>query len=87
MTCLLETFLNSSIQTNDGRISIDGYNLIWADHLSVSKRGGVSIYYKEHIPMIKQDEICSKSEKCFLNCAYRSPSQNQDESEDFCKQF
>ena len=37
--------------------------------------------------MTKQDEICSKSEKCFLNCAYRSPSQNQDESEDFCKQF
>ena len=26
--CLSETFLNSSIQTNDDRISIDGYNLI-----------------------------------------------------------
>ena len=26
--CLSETFLNSSIETNDDRISIDGYNLI-----------------------------------------------------------
>ena len=26
--CLSETFLNSSVQTNDDRISIDGYNLI-----------------------------------------------------------
>ena len=42
--CLSETFLNSSIQTNDDRISIDGYNLIRADHPSDSKRGGVFIY-------------------------------------------
>ena len=41
---LSETFLNSSIQTNDDRISIDGYNLIRADHPSDSKRGGVCIY-------------------------------------------
>ena len=42
--CLSETFLNSSIQTNDDRISIDGYNLIRADHPSDSKREGVCIY-------------------------------------------
>ena len=57
--CLSETFLNSSIQTNDDRISIDGYNLIRADHPSDSKRGGVCIYYKEHIPPIKRDGICT----------------------------
>ena len=51
--CLSETFLNSSIQTTDDRISIDGYNLIRADHPSDSKRGGDCIYYKEHIPLIK----------------------------------
>ena len=57
--CLLETFLLSSIETNDDRISIDGYNLIRADHPSDSKRGGVCIYYKEHIPLIKRDDICT----------------------------
>ena len=68
-------FLNS-IQTNDDRISIDGYNLIRADHPSGSKRGGVCVYYKEHISLIKVDDICtldnylvteirSQSEKCF----------------------
>ena len=55
----METFLNSSIETNDDRISIDGYNLIRADHPSDSKRGGVCIYYKEHIPLIKRDDICT----------------------------
>ena len=44
--CLSETFLNSSIQTNDDRISIDGYNLIQADHTCDSKRRGVCIYTK-----------------------------------------
>ena len=44
--CLSETFLNSSIETNDSRISIDGYNLIRAAHPSDSKRGGGHIHYK-----------------------------------------
>ena len=81
----METFLNSSIETNDDRISMDGYNLIRADHPNDSKRGGVCIYYKEHIPLIKRDdtcnlddclvtEICSQGEKCFLTCIYCSPN-------------
>ena len=32
ITCLSETFLNSSTESNDDRISIDGYNLIRSDH-------------------------------------------------------
>ena len=51
--CLSEVFLNSSIESNDDRISIHGCNLIRLDHPSDSKRGGVRIYYKEHIPLIK----------------------------------
>ena len=57
--CLSETFLNSSIETNDDRISIDGHNLIRADHPSNSKRGGVCIFFQEHIPLIKRDDICT----------------------------
>lgn len=50
--CLSETFLNSSISSDDNRISIDGYNLRRSDHPSDSKKGGVCIYHKEHIPLI-----------------------------------
>ena len=96
--CLSETFLNSSIETNDDRISIDEYNLIRADHPSDSKRGGVCIYYKEHIPLIKRDDICtldnclvteirSPGEKCFSTCICRSPSQSHDVFDDFCTKF
>ena len=96
--CLLETFLLASIETNDDRISIDGYNLIRADHPSDSKRGGVCIYYKEHIPLIKRDDICtldnclvteirSQGEKCFLTCIYCSPSQSRDDFDNFCTKF
>ena len=95
---LSETFLNSSIDSSNTRISIDGYNLIRSDHPSDLKRGGVCIYYKELIPLIKQDdictlgnclvtEICSQSEKCFLTCIYCSPSQNNEEFENFCGNF
>ena len=92
---LSETFLNSSIQSDDNKIKIDGYNLIRSDHPSDSKRGGVCIYYKEHISLIKRDDLCtldnclvteirSQNEKCFFSCIYRSPSQNRDEFENFC---
>ena len=56
------------------------------------------IYYKEHIPLILQDdintlnnclvrEIHSQKEKCFLTCIYRSPRQNQDEFKKSCTNF
>ena len=70
--CLSETFLISLIQTNDDRISIDGNNLIRADHPSNSKRGGIYVYYKEHIPMIKGDEICTLDN--FVMKELRSPA-------------
>ena len=55
--CLTETFLNSSIPSDDNRITIDAYNLIRSDHPSDSKKDGVCIYYKEHIPLILRDGI------------------------------
>ena len=96
--CLTETFLNSSILSDDNRIKIDGYSLIRSDHPSDLKKGGVCIYYKEHIPLILQDdintldnclvtEIRSQNEKCFLTCIYCSPSQSQDEFKNFCTNF
>ena len=98
IVCISETFLNSTIQDDDESIKIDGYTLIRSDHPSDSKRGGVGIYYKEKISLIKRDdlrtldnclvtEIRSQNEKCFLTCIYRSPSQSPDEFENFCLKF
>ena len=59
MICLLKTFLIFSIQSNDDRISTDRYNLITANHPNDSKSGGICIYYKQSIPLIKRDDICT----------------------------
>ena len=72
--------------------------MIRSDHPSDSTKGGLCMYYKEHISLIKRDDICtldnwlvteirSQNEKCFLTCLYRSPSQSRDEFENFCTNF
>ena len=71
-----------------------GYNLWRADHPSNTKRGGVCIYYKDHLPIIKRNDLCqlhkclvtelgTGKNKCFFTCLYRSPSQTSEEFEDF----
>ena len=92
IVCLSETFLNSSIQNDDHKLKIHGYNLIRSDHPSDWKKGGICIYYKEHIPLIRRDDLCtldncSKKKKCFLTCAYHSPNQSQEEFEIFGTKF
>ena len=57
--CLTETFLNFYVLSDDNVITIDGYNLIRSDHPSDSKKDGVCICYKEHIPIILLDEVTS----------------------------
>ena len=44
ITYLTETFLNSSINNDDDRISFPGYNLLRVDHPSNTKIGGVCVY-------------------------------------------
>ena len=58
---LSETFVNSSIENDDYRLKIDGYNLIRSDHPGGFKKRGVCIYFKEHIPLIRRDDICTLS--------------------------
>ena len=93
---LTETFLDSSVENDDDRISIPGYNLLCADHPSNTKRGGACIYYKDHLPIIKRNDLCQLHEclvtelrigkkKCFFTCLYRSLSKTSEEFEDFCK--
>ena len=74
--CLSPTYLNTSFQSDDSKIKIDGYNLIRSDHSNDSGKVDVSIYYKQDIPLIKHNdfctldnclvtEICSQNEKYF----------------------
>ena len=63
--CLSETFLDSSIPIDDNRLSIPGYSMMRADHPSNTKRGGVCLYYKEHLPIIRRDDI-SNLQECLV---------------------
>ena len=70
--------------------------MIRADYSSNTKRGGFCIYYKEYLPLIRKNniyklnkcvvtEITVTNERCFLTCLYRSPNQNEEQFESFCK--
>ena len=93
--CLSETFLDSSIPIDDNRLSIFGYSMMRADHASSTKRGGVCLCSKDHLPIIRRDDISNlkeclvtkitvKIDRCFFTCLYRSPSQNREQFQSFC---
>ena len=95
LICISETFLDSSHSDDDHILNMQGYNLIRADHPDNTKRGGVCIYYKEHLPLkVRNDisplkecvvvEIKANKQKCLVACLYRSPSQTNDEFDIFC---
>ena len=95
--CISETYLDSSVPTDDRDTLINGYNLIRADHPSNTKRGGVCIYYRESLAVQLVETNCLS--KCLLcevsinhkksNVAvlYRSPSQNSLEFDNFILNF
>ena len=92
-TCLSETCLDSSIVLGDDSFEISVYKLVWSDHPSNEKRGGVCLYYKNILPLrgldIQHLEECINFELeigdklCNSVALYRSPSQSQDEFEKF----
>ena len=66
LICLSETFLYPSTDSSDERITIERHNLLRADHPSNKERGGVCIYYKEHLPVIKRDDLCNLNDCLIL---------------------
>ena len=95
---MLEAFLDSYVPIDDNRLSIPGYSMMRVDHSSNTKRGGVCLDDKEHLPVIQRDdishlkeclikEITVKNERCFLTCLFRSPSQNREQFQSFCDSF
>ena len=98
IVCLSETFLDSTIPDDDENIQINGYSLLRADNPNDIKPGGVCIYFKESLPLIRRNDstnikdclatdIIVNNEKCFFTGLYRSPSQNHDDLERFCTNF
>ena len=55
--CIGESFLDSSIETDDSRLKIDNYELLRSDHPSNSRQGGVCLYHRDHIS-VKKDPSC-----------------------------
>ena len=69
-----------------------------ADHPNNIRCGGVCLYFKELLPLIRRNDLTNikdcivteinvNNEKCFCTCLYRSPSQSYDELERFCANF
>ena len=93
ITCLSETYLDSSISSNDGNLEEPGYTLVRADNPSNSKRGGVCIYYLNSLQLKVIDiqflneclnfEINVGGKMFNFLCLYRSPSQTRDTFETF----
>ena len=93
--CLSEACLDSS--TPDSLLEIDRYILVCADHPNNIKRGGVCIYYKESLPIrcislpyLKEAlllEMTYNNKKVIVSVIYRSPSQNNSESDLFLSNF
>ena len=91
--CISETYLDSSVQSDDRDISINGYKLIRADH----PRGGVCIFYRESLAVqsIKINylnecllcEVSLNNKKSYIAVLYRSPSQNSLEFDNFILSF
>ena len=96
MISLSETFLNSSIPSNDERLNMKGYKLIRADNPNDSKKGRVGIYCKEFLAVrpieVKNLNEClifvsAKNKRVCVVSLYRSASQIQDEFDFFLINF
>ena len=95
--CLCETYLDSSISSENDKLKIIGYNLVRTDHPTNTKRGGICIYYDNSLPLKVIEiqllnecinfEIKISGKLCSFLCLYRSPSQTQDIFETFADNF
>ena len=73
--CLSETFLDSTFLNDDLRLSLNDYSLLRADHPSDTKKGGVCVFYKDHLPIsLKENERQKKKKNYLLLICVSSPS-------------
>jgi len=60
--CISESFLDFSIGDDDPELKIDGYDFKRCDHPSNTKRGGVILYYRDHLPIVRRPELTQLDE-------------------------
>ena len=85
--------MDSSALSHDPNLEVQGYDLIRANHLSNVKRGGVCIYYKNHLPLKLTNinllhecltiELNIKNKLCMLVALYQSRSQSHNKFSSF----
>ena len=95
--CLSETYLDSTVASDDENLEITGYNLVRSDHPANTKRGGVCLYYKTCLPLRVLDiqylnecinfELKIGDKLCTFVALYRSPNQSLDNFETFIDNF
>ena len=95
--CITKTFLGYSFESDDKNLMSEGYNFIWSNHPSDTKRGGACIYYKESLAVRLVDitslpgclvcEVIIENKNWYFPVMYRSPSQSSIEFESFLSGF
>ena len=94
---ICETYLDSSLRTDDRETLINDYNLNRADHSSHNKRGSVCIYYRESlaVQLVETNylskcllcEVSINDKKSNVAVLYRSLSENSLEFDNFILNF
>ena len=96
LIAIFETHLDSSY--NENKLRLNGYSFIKQNHPLDIKRGSVGLYFKETLPIKERPdlvplpecivcEIKIERKSIFFTVIYRSPSQKQDEFDNFMTDF
>ena len=95
--CLLETYLDFSIQHDEARLHLSGYLSAKAGNPHNNKRGGVGAYFKEFLVTRQLElhnlnkclmfEVCIQNKKGYVISLHRSPTQPHDEFGNFLLTF
>ena len=93
--CFSETFLESSILSDDVNLDIPEYNLVRADHQANTKRGGVCVYFRKSLPLRILDihflyecinfEMRIGDKVCNFISLYKSPSRSFEKCSNICR--
>ena len=95
MIYLSESYLDSSVSSDNDNLNINRYKLVRADHPGNVIRGGVCacVYFKESLPVrcfynlyLKEClvlEVSINNKSSYVVSSYRSPSQVSDEFHSF----
>ena len=93
---IVETHIDSTVDKD--KLAMDGYTFHEANHLQNIKRGGVGLYVKDSLPSKNRSDLVTLPEcvvceiqlnrkKYFFVVIYRSPSQDQNEFDNFTINF